>query len=62
MNIAFYNAYTALQAYQQNINSISNNLANVSTNGYKSTNVNFDDLIYTQMDLNDKSTNLMQGH
>jgi len=62
MNIAFYNAYTALQAYQQNINSISNNLANVSTNGYKSTTVNFDDLIYTQMDINEKSTNLMQGH
>lgn len=62
MNIAFYNAYTALQAHQQNINSISNNIANVSTNGYKGTNVNFDDLIYTQMDLNNKATELMQGH
>ncbi len=62
MNIAFYSAYTALQAYQENINSISNNLANVSTNGYKATSVNFDDLIYTQMDLNNKATNLMQGH
>ena len=59
MNIAFYNAYTALQAYQQNINSISNNIANTSTNGYKSTKVNFDDLIYTQME---QSNNLMQGH
>ena len=62
MNIAFYNAYTALQAYQQNINTISNNIANTSTNGYKSSTVNFDDLIYTQMDVNNKSNELMQGH
>lgn len=62
MNIAFYTAYSALQAYQENINSISNNLANVSTNGYKSSNVNFDDLVYTKMDLNNKSSDLMQGH
>lgn len=62
MNIAFYNAYSALQAHQENINSISNNIANVSTNGYKGTKVNFDDLIYTQMDLNNKATELMQGH
>ena len=59
MNIAFYNAYTALQAYQQNLNSISNNIANVSTNGYKSTKLNFDDLIYTQMT---QSKDFMQGH
>jgi flagellar basal-body rod protein FlgB len=62
MNIAFYNAYTALQAFQQNINTISNNIANTSTNGYKSSTVNFDDLIYTQMDVNNKSNELMQGH
>lgn len=59
MNIAFYNAYTALQAYQKNLNSISNNIANISTNGYKSTKVNFDDLIYTQMT---QSKDFMQGH
>jgi flagellar basal-body rod protein FlgG len=61
MNIAFYSAYTALQAYQTNINNISNNLANLSTNGYKSTSVNFDDLIYSQMNLSN-SDDIRQGH
>ncbi|MGL5978931.1 MAG: flagellar hook-basal body protein [Erysipelotrichaceae bacterium] len=62
MNIAFYNAQTALQSHQKNIDNIANNMANVSTNGYKAANSDFDDLVYQQINSNDKTTNILQGH
>ncbi|MDB5071193.1 MAG: flagellar hook protein FlgE [Candidatus Eremiobacteraeota bacterium] len=37
---------TGLEAYQNQIDVISNNIANVGTTGYKGQNVNFQDLIY----------------
>ena len=49
MNISFYNAFTALQAYQNDLNVVSNNIANVNTVGFKTDRSSFDDLIYTKM-------------
>src|ERR1700681_4130399 len=37
---------TGLQAYQNQIDTISNNIANVGTTGFKGQSVNFQDLIY----------------
>lgn len=62
MNIAFYNATTALQAHQKNIDNIANNMANVSTVGFKAGNSDFDDLIYQKININDRTTTLQQGH
>jgi len=39
---------SGLDAYQNQIDVISNNLANVGTTGFKSQNVNFEDLLYQQ--------------
>jgi flagellar hook protein FlgE len=41
-----YIGVTGLDAYQNQIDVISNNLANVSTTGFKEQNVNFQDLLY----------------
>lgn len=51
MNIAFYNAYTAMQAYQANLNVVANNLANVNTIGYREDRASFDDLLYQNMNV-----------
>lgn len=51
MNIAFYNAYTAMQAYQSNLNVVANNLANVNTVGYREDRASFDDLLYQNMNV-----------
>ena len=37
---------SGLEAYQNQLDVISNNIANVSTTGYKEQNVNFEDLLY----------------
>lgn len=42
----FYNSKSAMMAQQEKLDSISNNLANVNTDGYKSVDVNFKDLVY----------------
>ncbi|MBS3986732.1 MAG: flagellar hook-basal body protein [Erysipelothrix sp.] len=60
MNISFYNASTALAAYQRHVESISHNIANVNTVGYKSQNLRFEDALYTQ--LNAQSTQALRGH
>lgn len=49
MNIAFYNGVSGLVAYQQEMDLISNNVANVNTVGYKPSRASFSDLLYTQM-------------
>jgi len=46
---ALSTAATGLEAQQANIENISNNLANVNTDGYKRTNVEFHDLMYRTM-------------
>lgn len=61
MNITFYNAYTALQAYQRNVEQISHNIANVNTPGFKTQNVRFEDVLYSQMNTNNPE-NMLRGH
>ena len=46
---ALYTAATGMAAQQHRIENISNNLANVSTIGYKKSRENFEDLLYQQL-------------
>src|SRR5262249_35042908 len=43
---ALHTAATGLSALSTNIDIIANNLANVNTNGFKSSRANFEDLLY----------------
>ena len=43
---ALYTAATGLEAQQMNIDVIANNLANVSTSGFKKSRADFQDLLY----------------
>jgi flagellar basal-body rod protein FlgG len=52
-----YSAAAGMQAQQQRIDSVANDLANVNTNGYKRTRVAFRDLLY----VNDASGNVRSG-
>ncbi len=47
MNIGFYSARSGLIAMQQGLDVISNNVANVQTNGYKDIRPSFSDLLYS---------------
>lgn len=49
MNIAFYNGISGLMAFQQNINTTANNIANVNTSGFKASRTAFEDLLYTRI-------------
>ena len=49
MNLSLYSAATGMQAQQTNLDVISNNIANVSTTGYKKNNAEFQDLLYHNM-------------
>ncbi|MFW6335491.1 MAG: flagellar basal-body rod protein FlgG [Desulfosalsimonas sp.] len=46
MITALYSAATGMEAQEKNINTISNNLANVNTTGFKKSRANFQDLLY----------------
>ena len=46
---AFSTAATGMDAQQTMVDVISNNLANVNTNGYKRQQVNFQDLLYVKL-------------
>ena len=46
---ALYTAATGMTAQQLRIDNISNNLANVSTTGFKKGRGSFEDLLYQQM-------------
>jgi flagellar basal-body rod protein FlgG len=52
-----YSAAAGMQAQQQRIDSVANDLANVNTNGYKHTRVAFRDLLY----VDDASGNVRSG-
>lgn len=52
MNAAFYSGASGLVAFQQGMDNLAHNMANVNTTGYKSTKTSFSDLLYTQMDVN----------
>lgn len=45
-----WNSRSAMMAQQEKLDTISNNLANVNTNGYKKLNTNFKDLVYETLD------------
>lgn len=61
MNIAFCNGVSGLITYQQDLDVLAHNLANVSTTGYKETRTAFEDLLYTEMDTNNELKH-MTGH
>lgn len=46
MNLSLYSAATGMEAQQQNLNTIANNLANVNTAGFKRSKIEFQDLLY----------------
>lgn len=46
---AFSTAATGMDAQQTMVDSIANNLANINTNGFKRSNVNFQDLLYIKI-------------
>lgn len=46
MNLALYAAATGMESQQVNLNTISNNIANVNTTGFKKSKIEFQDLFY----------------
>lgn len=46
MNLSLYSAATGMEAQQLNLSTISNNLANVNTPGFKRSKIEFQDLLY----------------
>lgn len=65
---ALYSAATGMKSLQLAIDTISNNLANVNTTGYKKQRVEFKDLFYQRLDAKDNSdgigapVNIEVGH
>lgn len=53
---SLYIAATGMHAQQLNVDAISNNLANVSTPGFKRARVNFEDLVYRQLPMASRRT------
>jgi len=47
-----WNSQSSMMAQQEKLDSISNNIANINTNGYKKLNANFKDLVYESLDRN----------
>jgi flagellar basal-body rod protein FlgG len=45
-----WNSRSSMMAQQEKLDCISNNIANVNTNGYKKSNANFKDLVYESLD------------
>jgi flagellar basal body rod protein FlgG len=45
---AFYASKSGAKNYQYYLDAVANNIANVNTNGYKTQNVNFTDLLYSE--------------
>jgi len=50
MNIGFYTSVSGMTSYQQNMDMIAHNLANINTVGFKPLQASFRDLLYTRMD------------
>ena len=49
MRTAFYNGVSGLVAYQNQMDLLSNNIANVNSYGFKGSRAAFSDLLYTEM-------------
>lgn len=58
---AFYTGATGLNAFQESMDVIGNNIANVNTNGYKAVGTSFNDLLYSEMYVNTPNSPLV-GH
>jgi flagellar basal-body rod protein FlgG len=56
-----YAAASGMEAQQQQLDSIGNNLANLSTTGYKAQRTGFRDLLYNQVDIAGTTTSLGAG-
>ena len=52
MNIAFYNGVSGLVTFQNEMDILSHNIANVNTNGYKAFRGMFKELLYNEMYVN----------
>jgi flagellar basal-body rod protein FlgG len=48
---AFSTAATGMTAQQMMVDTISNNLANINTTGFKRSQINFQDLLYVEMEV-----------
>ena len=46
MNLSLYAGATGMEAQQLSLNTISNNIANVNTTGFKKSKIEFQDLLY----------------
>lgn len=55
---ALWTSASGMNAQQIKLDTVANNLANVNTNGYKSQDVNFKDLLYAQFDQKPELANL----
>ncbi len=60
MNTLFYSASSGLFAFQEELNTIGHNMANVGTNGYQPSRSKFQELLATRMDV--KGGNHRAGH
>lgn len=60
MNSSFYTGVSGLLAYQEHMNVIGNNMANVGTVGYQPVRAVFSDLLYTKMNVH--KDGLLTGH
>lgn len=49
MNLSLYSAASGMEAQQYNLNTISNNIANVNTTGFKRSKAEFQDLLYQNL-------------
>lgn len=62
MNLSFYSAAIGAGSQQAKLDVIANNIANISTTGFKRKAANFSDLMYTNMNaVPEQATNLVQG-
>ncbi len=52
MNVAFYNGVSGMVAFQEEMNQVSHQIANVSTVGFKSSRTSFSELLSTRMAVN----------
>lgn len=61
MNDALYIAATGMQAHQLGVDTIANNLANVSTPGYKASRVSFQEMVYREAQAGGAAAGALQG-
>lgn len=59
---ALWTSATGMSAQQKNLDTISNNLANVSTPGFKKSRVEFEDLVYQDLLIPGAETSLQSTH